>query len=235
MKYVGVDGCKKGWFTVAIIDNKRWDVGIFSDIKAVHAQHSAASILLIDIPIGLSDSGSRSCDIEARRNLGKRASSVFPAPCREAVYASSYQEACEINHKKTGKKITIEAWNITPKIREVDIFLRNNLKARRHTRESHPEICFWALARKQYMRSSKRTNIGLSERLSVLDKICYESNEIYEYSLSNFKRNELARDDVLDALVLAISASGLTGKLRSIPLKPPKDEFNLRMEIAYPD
>jgi len=28
MKYVGVDGCKKGWFTVAIIDNKRWDVGV---------------------------------------------------------------------------------------------------------------------------------------------------------------------------------------------------------------
>ncbi|MEW6348758.1 MAG: DUF429 domain-containing protein [Thermodesulfobacteriota bacterium] len=41
----------------------------------------------VDIPIGLRDHGpERSCDLEARRLLGIRRSSVFPVPCRSAVY-----------------------------------------------------------------------------------------------------------------------------------------------------
>jgi len=55
-----------------------------------------------------------------------RKSSIFPVPCREAVYAETYEKACEVNKLLTGKLISKQAWNIVPKIRDVDRFLVKN-------------------------------------------------------------------------------------------------------------
>ncbi len=38
----------------------------------------------------------------------------------------SYEKACEVNEKLTGKRISKQAWNIIPKIRDVDSFLVEN-------------------------------------------------------------------------------------------------------------
>lgn len=53
----------------------------------------AASIVAVDIPISLPERGWRRADVEARRFLGKRSSSVFATPPRAAVEASSSEEA----------------------------------------------------------------------------------------------------------------------------------------------
>lgn len=85
-------------------------------------------LILIDIPIGLKNGvhGERLSDLGARRILKARKSSIFPIPCREAVYVGSYTKACEVNEKITGKRISKQAWNIVPKIRDVDSFLVEN-------------------------------------------------------------------------------------------------------------
>jgi predicted RNase H-like nuclease len=70
--------------------------------------------------------GERLSDLGARRILKARKSSIFPVPCREAVYMESYEKACEVNEKLTGKRISKQAWNIIPKIRDVDSFLVEN-------------------------------------------------------------------------------------------------------------
>ena len=67
---------------------------------------SDANSVLIDIPIGLLDKGpdERSCDKAARKLLGKRASSVFPAPARQALDASDYQAALAVNRESTANQ-----------------------------------------------------------------------------------------------------------------------------------
>ena len=84
----------------------------------------ANPLILIDIPIGLKTGGSgeRLSDLGARSILKARKSSIFPVPCREAIYAKTYKEACEVNERLTGKRISKQAWNIVPKIRDVDGF-----------------------------------------------------------------------------------------------------------------
>ena len=117
---------------------------LFQMCLAFGSNHRQASLILIDIPIGLKAGGKteRRCDPQARKLLGPRRSSVFPAPCRQAIYASSYQEACDVNQRLTGKRLSVENWNIIPKIREVDCLLSDDTSARGHIREIHPELCF---------------------------------------------------------------------------------------------
>ena len=114
--FVGVDGCSAGWFTVFLVTENekdcRWKVGLFPKISSLidflnKEYEQAEFLVLIDIPIGLKagGSGERLSDLGGRRILKARKSSIFPVPCREAVYAESYEKACEINEKLTGKRI----------------------------------------------------------------------------------------------------------------------------------
>src|SRR5437870_3658001 len=73
-RLAGVDGCRLGW-VVATDDG----VEVVPALDDVLVQCDAVGI---DIPIGLPDAGPRACDVEARRRLGPRRSSVFPAPRR---------------------------------------------------------------------------------------------------------------------------------------------------------
>jgi len=233
MKYVGVDACRKGWFAVCLSPNYRWDIEIFTAIGDLWNRFQSAALLLIDIPIGLPESGKRKCDIDARKILKQRATSVFPAPCRQAIHANSYPEACRINKKILGVKLSVQTWNISGKIREADDLLLNNTMARRHMREAHPEVCFWALAGGQPMKYYKKTNQGFSERRKRLKKIKPTTDEIVNAAMKTYYRKDLAKDDILDAMVLAVTATAPTESLVTIPKNPAKDSKGLPMEIVY--
>ena len=106
MKFIGIDGCKKGWFLVILEDNC-WKVAIIESIQDLTDYATDKNdIVVIDIPIGLMNGRSeRTCDSEARKKLGpRRGSSVFPVPTEQAVYCTSYEECCEKNEEATGKK-----------------------------------------------------------------------------------------------------------------------------------
>jgi predicted RNase H-like nuclease len=217
--YVGVDGCKEGWFAVALADGG-WHAGVFPDVASLWERFRGAALILIDVPIGLRDCGpeERTCDREARRFLGpERASSVFPAPCRAAVYADSYHEASKINQRLTGRRLSRQAWGIARKIREVDEFLTQEGKARLRIRETHPEVCFWALAGRP-MKHPKKTGSGFEERLEVLRSAYPGVDVVVQGALSVCRYGQVARDDVLDALVAAVSASMGTDRLCAVPM-----------------
>ena len=233
MNFIGVDACKKGWFAVALDRQGNWDIGIFKTIVDFWGAFQKVSLILIDIPIGLPYSGKRSCDIETRKILGRRASSVFPVPCRKALQAKTYGQACRINQQVMGVKLTIQTWNISAKIVEVDRLLRNNKQAQRRIRESHPELCFWSLAGGHPMVYSKKRPQGFSERYSILQKIYPQTKAIVGKALERFMRKDLARDDILDAIVLAVSARFRLTSIRTVPPAPPRDKKDLPMEIVY--
>ena len=232
--FVGVDGCRAGWFTIGLEAKGGWQINIFPNVASLWDHHSRASLILIDIPIGLKAEGraERRCDPVARKLLGPRRSSVFPAPCRRAIYAGSYQEACDINQRLTGKRLSVENWNIIPKIREMDCLLSDDLSARGRIREIHPELCFWGLAGRPMQHAKKRSE-GLSERMQLLQSIYPGTADIINHTLSTYRRKDVARDDILDALSAAVTGMMGDQNLASIPHEPEFDERGLQMEMVY--
>ena len=235
MTCVGVDSCKAGWFAVKFIDGSNWEVNVFRSIPRLWNSCKDASLILIDIPIGLveKDSNERVCDKEARKLLGrKRGSSVFPVPCRDAVYAD-IQQASNINSERTGRKLSKQVSWIIPKIRQVDQLLTSNNVAKLRIREVHPELCFWALNCRNPMVFSKKDRRGIKERKKILFSLYPHCELIFKYAEHAYRRKDVARDDILDALVAAVTASKGEQVLMTIPSKPQIDSKGLRMEMVY--
>ena len=88
VKAYGVDGCRSGWFYFEL-QGSSYAYGVVSNLAELVEKAAPGDRILVDIPIGLrdSDSAPRLCDQEARRLLGPRGSSVFPAPIRSVLRA----------------------------------------------------------------------------------------------------------------------------------------------------
>ena len=71
--------------------------------------------LYVDMPIGLPD-WERQLERLARKCLSVRPGSIFSVPCRQAVYSTSYESACDINAEITGKKLSKQSWYLCDKI-----------------------------------------------------------------------------------------------------------------------
>lgn len=232
-RHVGVDGCRAGWFHVCLTDGELTG-GIAPHISAIVAEAKAADDALVDIPIGLlaSGPGSRRCDTEARRLLGPRASSVFNAPIRGVLGQQSYEQANLCSRELSGRGLSKQTWNICGKIDEVDSLLRTNAKARKILRETHPELCFLGLAGGRPMQHNKKTAAGFAERLALLERHLPEAGAFIVAVLARYPRSQVARDDIVDATVCALTAS-LREHWRSLPASTERDTEGLAMAIVY--
>jgi predicted RNase H-like nuclease len=234
MKFIGVDGCKIGWFYTAITQENDWEIGVSEHIEKLWETHKDASLILVDIPIGLPFNEPRTCDLDARKLMGEgKTSTVFPPSCREALSAETYEEACEINKKVLGKKISLQAYHISKKTKQVDDFLLSNPQARQKIRETHPEICFWALAGGKTMQFPKKKKHGFKERLDLLKKVFSPTQAMVNAALKRYQRKEVAKDDILDSIAAAIVACSPVRSLTTVPEMPGKDAKGLPMEIVF--
>jgi predicted RNase H-like nuclease len=113
---IGIDGCKAGWFYFRF-DDEAISFGVAKKLADILAYVEGEPCILIDMPIGLLESGKaeRQCDLDAREALSPgRASSVFPVPCRQALTASSYEKASQINERKLGRKLSRQSYALIP-------------------------------------------------------------------------------------------------------------------------
>ena len=243
-KYVGVDGCKAGWISIGLDDCGSNETKVFEEFSELLDYYQEACLILVDIPIGLPCPGPepRDCDSRARNKLGRsRGSSVFRVPTREVAHmvseGASRKEADKRSRDLNSKGIGAQAFNIMYKIAEVDeALVTRDKSAYPRVRESHPEICFWSLNEHQSMRENKKTPGGMTERQNVLQRFEPLTEEIFCSAKANYQRMDVARDDVLDALVTAVTAklAHQDGyNLRTLPTKPPKDSKSLPMEMVY--
>ena len=238
-EFVGVDGCPYGWVGVGFGSSGYWEVELFRKFNEVPDYYAEAKLVLVDIPIGLPESAEgRECDDEARRVLGPRRSSVFPAPTRGAVEQAAksprdHGGANRIERRLAGKGMSIQAFGIAPKIHEVDEAMQNLDTNAPPVREVHPEICFWALNNRQPMEHSKKKREGEAERIRVLQGKNPRAQEILDGACYKFLRSQAARDDILDALVAAVTARLGHGRLKTIPESPAVDSKGLAMEMVY--
>jgi predicted RNase H-like nuclease len=176
----------------------------------------------IDIPIGLPPDSSRPVDHEARRRLGPRKSSVFPAPMRRVLEATTYEEACQISRVACGRAVSRQLFAILPKIREVDALQSPALQDRLF--EMHPEVSLTELAGAP-MQFHKSTGEGRHERLHALRSAFPELG-----TTADLRPRGTQPDDVLDALVGAWTAQRYVSG-HHVRLGGDTDETGLRMEI----
>ena len=132
--------------------------------------------------------------------LGPRRSSVFPAPARSILKTSSYEEACAVSRQVSGRAISKQAYNIVPKITEVDRWLSQSGSLSQHLFEMCPELSFTVMAGRP-MRHSKRTPEGRAERIEALRSTFGDVTPFVEPPPRG-----ATRDDVLDALAGVWSA-----------------------------
>jgi predicted RNase H-like nuclease len=237
MKKIGVDGCKAGWLAAINDTTGKVRLEVYPTIGELWQAHCNVDSIAIDIPIGFrcSEGGyeERLCDKEARKVLGQpRGSSVFVVPCREALYADTYEKASLINQRFTGRKIPVFTWAIMPKMREVDAFLQNDTDARKVFKEIHPEVCFWGLAGKKPMENNKKEWAGTEERIAVLQPFRPEVKDLLLLGMT-FLKGKILTDDILDALAALVTIDGEEGPLHTMPGDPETDSTGLPMSMAY--
>lgn len=231
---LGVDGAGSGWIAIwREGSNLGWQR--YDDAEALWLANTDATVIAVDIPIGLDDQSARATDREARAFVGgKRASSVFAAPMRPALNAATRLEAQTIQKKLGGKGVAAQAFAIYPKIRQWDHLLRHDEQARNRVREIHPEVSFAAMrgGAGQGIVEPKRSPEGQAIRFALLAK--HFGKKAVERLRETIPKRVAAIDDVHDALAALWSAERIAGATaQSLPDPPRVDSLGLMMAIWY--
>lgn len=230
-KFIGIDGCKGGWIA-AILDENGLQMEKHQTLENLVMAHSGFSECLIDMVIGLQEKREDiRPDSDARKIISKRASTIFPAPCRQAVYADMVAEKYDLNLQILGKKFTPLTLGIMPKIREVDEFFDNYPIYKNVLKESHPEVCFSRLLGETIM-TKKNTVEGIEERINLLSRFIPIDRA---YLIAKEKEFKCSQDDLLDAICLAVTGVLVQGgNCERVPEKPMKDSKGLLMQMVIP-
>ena len=282
IRFVGVDGCSYGWFSVGFSQNGHYETNAFRTFQELLAHYANADLILVDMPIGLPDGPEeRRCDVQARtrlnRNGARRGSTVFRAPTRTAVeylaqdlqyngvfaviqqaLAGVIQQELQVAvrpatvtavwnqlitrvHREftkalqleiTGTSLSQQTLGIIAKIAELDALLPNN--GNPLVREVHPEICFWALTGGNTIVPSKTTQAGKQARIAALNNVGVQAQEILTNASVAYPGRMVAEDDILDALVAAVTArEGYRHGFQQVPGSGGIDGNGLTMEMVY--
>jgi predicted RNase H-like nuclease len=245
----GIDGCPAGWIVAFVrLDNPEVRIRIVQSFADVVTADERPQFIVVDIPIGLPESGSRggrAAENAVRPLLGPRQSSVFSIPSRQAVFAEpgpfAGQVALYEAHRRASavaratceppRGIAIQAFMIFPKIREVDVLLRSDASLPDRVYETHPEVAFWRLNGERALAEPKKVKgrcygPGLALRRQLLVAAGFPADAL------SAPPKGAGPDDLLDAFACAAVARRVhAGVARPFPDPPPRDSFGLPMAI----
>ncbi len=231
----GIDGCRAGW-VIAGWDGSAWALERIETLADVAPLMHQQATVCIDMPIGLSVTGKRECDVAARRLLGLRRSSVFPAPPRMALIDRPYAELNTASKRRFDRGLSKQTFHLLPKIRETEAFLRGGLCRTQDWLETHPELCFTALNNGTPMQHNKKTDAGFRERIDILERSSqYSIRSLVTQIQERTLRSQVLRDDLVDAMVCGVVACLPADRRMSVPVGEVEiDEVGLRMAITCP-
>jgi predicted RNase H-like nuclease len=179
---IGIDKAAGGWVVVML----EWDGSVGVEfVETLQQMTEPAGWVAVDMPLAFPTNGRRTAEIEARRLLGRRVSTLFltpPAPlvARDWEYARAHG-------------VSKQMWNLVPFIHEArDVRTACWI-------ETHPELVFAALAGEPL--PSKKTWNGQMLRRRILNEAGIELDE--DLGLAG----SAAPDDILDAAACALVAS----------------------------
>jgi predicted RNase H-like nuclease len=224
MRVTGVDACRRGWVAVRL-DTAR-PGGLRVDAVRVHAslagvlEEDEASVVGIDMPLGLLETGWREADRAARGLLGPRRSSVFAIPPRAVWAQASYRAANQRCRELTGQGFSIQAWGLRAKLLEADLY---RATCGHPLYEVHPELAFGALAGAP-LEHSKHAEAGRELRRELLGRAGLVVPLVPRAPVT----------DTLDAAAVAWSAWRIaTGHAVVIPGRPQQDDQGREIAIRY--
>jgi predicted RNase H-like nuclease len=246
---VGVDGCKAGWIAVRRDPGAAPSAAVFPSFAALLDALPADATVAVDMPIGLPDvsqKGGRGPEALVRPLIGNRQSSVFAIPSRAALYAhtdgfttveawhAAHRQASEVAKATSDppRGVSIQAFGIFAKIREIDAVLIARPELRCRVFESHPEVAFCRLNGDQAMRLPKKIKgavnpAGMAERKALLCRHGYVSG-----FLNRTPPRGAAADDFLDAAAMMLIAGRIaSGKAKPFPDPPLADRFGIPVAI----
>ncbi|WP_082610247.1 serine/threonine dehydratase [Bosea sp. Root381] len=234
----GVDGCKAGWIAAIreVPGEGEPELRVIPRLDNLLAGRPAASVIAIDMPIGLPDriAGSgRGPEQLVRLLLGERQSSVFSIPARAAIEATEYRAACglALAHSYPPRKVSQQGFHLFPRIRELDALLRSEPAHLGCIHEVHPELAFATMRGAPLLHPKKIKGsvnpAGMAERQALL-----LAAGVPAATLQARPPRGAASDDVLDALAALIVAEHiLAGRGRPFPDPPGRDSHGLPIAI----
>ena len=236
----GADGCPPGWAVVLkdISGQKPSELMVLPDMKSLLGLAKMPALIGVDMPIGLPDRvgpGGRRPEVELRALLGERRSSVFSMPSRSAVYADSFEAACEASlaTSEPPRKISIQAFHLFLKVRELDVLLCADLGLVTIMRETHPEGAFMVMNNHQPLSEPKKiksaiNHPGIDQRKKLLSEVAGFSEDF----LATKPPKGVGIDDFMDACACAWVAEKLArGTAICFPQKAERDSFGIPMAI----
>jgi predicted RNase H-like nuclease len=228
MRVTGVDACRRGWVAVSLAVLGRAGPGRFGvDAVRVHAslagvlEGDGASVVGIDMPLGLLESGWREADRAARKLLGPRRSSVFAIPPRDVWAQASYPAANQRCRELTGQGMQIQAWGLRAKLLEADQY---RVTCGHPLYEVHPELAFGAMAGAP-LAASKHAGPGRDLRHGLLARAGIEIPGGSPATILG---------DILDAAAVAWSARRIAaGQAATVPSAPQHDRRGREIAIRF--
>ena len=211
---LGIDGCRDGWVGVAL-DH----AGAFAAVKVEASLEElvdafpAVETIGVDMPLHLLDGPARKADQEARKFLGPRGRSVFPAPPRFILekkwLTGTHAMANAECRKRHGQGLSAQSFALRHKISEVN----TAHAAGRPVIEVHPEVTFQCLNDNHPLPHSKKCWGGFHLRHRLLREVGVVIPERIPGPAAR-----VALDDILDAAAAAVSARRyLLGEARCFP------------------
>lgn len=245
----GVDGCKKGWIGVIRQKDAPVSTGVFATFADLIDSLPLNAVVAVDMPIGLPEltgPGGRGPEALVRPLLEKRKSSVFSIPSRGAIYASTipfttidrwyqdHRDACRVARQTSAppRGVSIQAFAIFTKIREIDLLLRARPDLRDRVIESHPEVAFWRLNGERAMETPKKIKgrinpAGMAERRAVLEHCGLDRRFVTQPAPA-----DAYADDFLDACAMFLVAERFSkGEATSFPQVPMRDLLGIPIAI----
>ncbi len=245
----GIDGCKAGWIAVVGEEGAAPEVRLFAGFAEMLAELPGDAVVVVDMPIGLPDRvgrGGRGPEALVRSHLGQRQSSVFSIPSRAAVHAeqgpfrsvdewyAAHRRASAVARATSDppRAVSIQAFGIFSKIREIDRLLIERPELRLRVFESHPELAFWSLAKQSPMTKPKKIRgrinpEGMKERRDLLVSEGMPA-ALFEPPVPR----GAGEDDLLDAAAMQLVAARIArGEAMSFPSPPLVDGHGIPVAI----
>ena len=255
----GVDGAPGGWVlaTTGVANGSEVEFSLWESFDELWVDARRLSLVAvgIDMPIGLPSTTPRTADVQARRLLGRRRSSLFWSPPAATVDARDYVEANCASRDHLGMGLSKQAYNLLGKIREVRAALKPadfEVGAMPLAAEVHPELSFAVMASAlrgsastaldsepcvaaEPLEHAKRHQAGIAERLELLQSCFARMCESAVLSpLAGPPHPTL--DDLLDAAAAAWTARRIAISqaihLGAIDGRVPVDEAGYPLAIV---
>lgn len=220
MLTVGADGTRGAWVAVALSDGRFAGAERVDSAVEVLARWPEAVQLGFDIPIGLVDER-RDADLAARRALGPRGSTVFPAPSASAIGCDTYEQANEAQRASVGVGLSRQTYALRERILDAAVVASDARVV-----EVHPELVFARLAGTPLPPKKTWAGQRLRQRLLEASGVLLP-DDLGEVGL-------VPVDDVLDAAVVALAARhAKLGVARRFPDPPTQHDPEGRPIVIF--